>query len=138
MPPARRTGDPLWSTLAGAGAGAVGGAVALMATTYARVPGAIHVELKAAAIVVLVGAASGAAFGRLTRRLVRVLPRLAFGAVIASTSWLLLYAFVLTRLAPGFTAAIPFGSSILGALGFGLCIGAVPPMRLRDERGRRL
>jgi hypothetical protein len=117
----------------------VGAAVALMAATsvYAT-PSASHVQLRAAAAVVLAGAAWGAAFGRLTRRLVRVLPRLAFGAVIASASWLLFYAFVVERLAPGLAAAVPFGRSILGALGYGLCIGAVPPLRLRDERGRKL
>jgi hypothetical protein len=138
MPPARRAGDPFWSMLAGAGAGVVGGVVALMAATHLQTSVPVHVEPRAFAIVLTAGAAVGALFGRLTRRLVRVLPRLAFGVVIASAFWLLFYAFVLTRLAPGLAAVVPFGRSMLGALGFGFCIGAMPPMRLRDERGRRL
>jgi hypothetical protein len=73
----------------------------------------------------------------LSRRLLRLLPRIVFAGVLALVLWLFAYAFVLMRFAPAIGLAIAFAPSVLGALAFGACVGATPPMRVRGKRGRR-
>jgi tellurite resistance protein TehA-like permease len=127
----------MWSALSGAVGGAIGSCVAAGAGVALRVPAASHPH-PAWTLLVVVAVVLGAAFGRVTRRLTRVLPRILFGAIAAVTLCLGFYAFVLARVAPGAAASIPFGTSALGALLYGACIGAMPLLRTRSERGRKL
>ncbi len=141
LPPPRPAGDPARSATAGAIAGAAGGILALFVVDLVgppiralRQPGTLaYVAL----LTSLVGAAVGGAFGRLSRRLLRLLPRIVFAGVLALVLWLFAYAFVLMRFVPAVGSAIAFGPSVVGALVFGVCVGATPPMRVRGERGRR-
>jgi Na+/H+ antiporter NhaD/arsenite permease-like protein len=61
-----------------------------------------------------------------------------FGSVAAAALWLFAYAFVVIRFAPQMARAVPFTSTILYALAYGACIGALPPFRIRKERGRKM
>ena len=137
LPPARLAGDPTWSSVAGALGGGVATAVVLYTGMFLAVPQVENLRPEWAGAVVTAGVVLGAAFGRITRRLRRLFARVAFGAIEAVSLWLVLYAFVLLRFAPASTAAIPFGVTAAGALIYGACVGAVPPMRVRYERGRR-
>jgi hypothetical protein len=128
----------MWSSLSGAVGGAVGAVLVVGAGLALHVPAASHPRAAWIALLVVTAVVLGAAFGRVTRRLTRVLPRVLFGAIASVSLWLLLYAFVLARFAPGSTASIPFGSTALGALLCGVCIGAMPLFRTRSERGRKL
>jgi len=132
-PISRPAGDPVWSTLGGTFAGAIGAAVVLV--ILRRID--LREEAGIGAVGLAVGACLGAAFGRLTRRLVPVIPRIALGAIFASAAWLALYAFVMLRFLPRLAASIPFTSSIRDACAFGACLGLLPPLRVRNERGRR-
>jgi hypothetical protein len=109
----------------------------LYAGMFLGIPRVDKLRPEWAAALVTAGVVLGAAFGRITRRLRRLFARVAFGAIEAVSLWLLLYAFVLLRFAPASTAAIPFGLTAAAALLYGACVGAVPPMRVRYERGRR-
>lgn len=137
LPPARLAGDPTWSSAAGAMGGGVATAAVLYAGMFLGVPAVEKLRPEWAAAIVASGVVLGAAFGRITRRLRRLFARVAFGAIEAVSLWLVLYAFVLLRFAPVSTAAIPFGVTVAAALVYGACVGAVPPMRVRYERGRR-
>ena len=128
----------MWSSLSGAVGGAIGSVVAMGGGVALHVPAASHPRAAWVALLVVMAVVLGAAFGRVTRRLTRVLPRVLFGAVASVTLCLILYAFVLTRFAPGSAALAPFGTSALGALLCGACIGAMPLVRTRNERGRKL
>jgi hypothetical protein len=141
LPPPRPAGDPAWSAAAGAIAGAAGGIVALLVTDRVGAPlRALH-QLETLAYVAplasLAGAVVGGIFGRLSRRLLRMLPRIVFAEVLALVLWLFAYAFALERFAPTIGLTIAFAPSVLGALAFGACVGATPPVRVRGERGRR-
>ncbi|MGH7435759.1 MAG: hypothetical protein ACRENE_08795 [Polyangiaceae bacterium] len=137
-PPEQLAGDPGWSLLVGAITGGVAAALVLYLGMFVRPSLAEGLPPEWAAVVVGAGAAMGAVFGRVTRRLTKVIPRVAFGSIEAGALWLALYAFVLARFAPGARAAIPFGVTAVGALIYGACVGAVPPVRVRYERGRRV
>jgi hypothetical protein len=138
LPPSRLAGDPVWSAIAGALGGAIGSVAVILVGTYFAVPIALHVQPLHAALLGAAGVALGAGFGRVMRRLTRFVPRVVFGAVSAVALWLLVYAFVLVRMVPAAAAAIPFATSAVAALAYGACTGAVPPLRTRKERGRRL
>ena len=131
--PGRPAGDPFWSTLGGA----LGGLIGAIAVLVLRKTVDLPTDPAIGAVMALVGAALGAAFGRVTRRLQRVVPRIALGAIVASTIWLAVYAFLILRFAPQATRFLPIASSMLDALIFGVCLGACPPLRVRNERGRR-
>jgi hypothetical protein len=137
-PPAQLAGDPRWSLLVGAITGGVAAALILYVGMFVRPSLSESLRPEWAALVVGAGAVTGAVFGRITRRLTKVLPRVAFGSIEAGALWLALYAFVLARFAPGARAAIPFGMTAVGSLIYGACVGAVPPVRVRYERGRRV
>lgn len=128
----------MWSSLSGAVGGAIGSIAAAGAGVALHVPVASHPGVAWAAFLVVTAVVLGAAFGRVTRRLTRVVPRVLFGAVASVALCLLLYAFVLARFAPRAAASVPFGTSALGALLYGVCIGAMPLLRTRSERGRAL
>jgi hypothetical protein len=128
----------MWSSLSGALGGAIGAILAAAAGAALHVPAVTHPDSGWVALLVVTAVALGAAFGRVTRRLTRVLPRVVFAAVASVALCLLLYAFVLARFAPGSAASIPFGTSALGSLLYGACVGAMPLMRTRSERGRKL
>jgi hypothetical protein len=85
--------------------------------------------------VTLAGGAMGALFGRLTRRILRTLPRIAFTALLASAVWLLVYAFVLARLAPELTTSVPFVRSTWYVVAYGVLVGVIPPVGVRRESG---
>jgi hypothetical protein len=138
LPPARLAGDPLWSAVSGTLGGAIGTSAVALVGRWLQVPLALHVPSGQIALAVAGGAAVGAVFGRLTRRLVRVVPRVVFGAIAAAVVWLLLYAFVFGRFAPHLAHAISFEDSTIGAALYGAFTGAIPPIRTRGERGRRV
>jgi hypothetical protein len=138
LPPARLAGDPLWSAVSGALGGAIGTWAVAFVGRWLQVPLALHMPSEQTALAVVGGATVGAVFGRLTRRLVRVVPRVVFGAIAAGAVWLLLYAFVFGRFAPHLAGAISFQDSTLGAILYGAFTGAIPPIRTRGERGRRV
>ena len=139
MPPARVAGDPMWSSLSGAVGGALGVGSALLGGALLHAPVAAHPRASWIVLGILGGVALGAAFGRITRRLTRVLPRVIFGVVASVSLCLVLYAFVLVRVAPELDRrSIPFQTSALGALLYGACLGAMPLLRTRSERGRKL
>jgi hypothetical protein len=134
LPAAMPAGDPVWSVVLGAIAGAIGGFVFAFIVGGSRA--LAHGEALGATV--LVGAAMGALFGRVTRRLLRVVPRMIVGASLASATWLTAYAFVLMRFEPHWARALPIATSILAALACGACMGALPPIGVRDERGKRV
>jgi len=134
LPPALPAGDPRWSLVLGAIAGGLG--AFLFAWIVGGSRALVHGELLA--IAVLMGAAMGAIFGRITRRLLRVVPRMVVGACLASAAWLVAYAFVMPRFEPHVACALPIGTSIVAALVYGVCLGALPPIGVRGERGRRV
>jgi hypothetical protein len=132
--PARPAGDPVASSITGAIAGILGGIVVLAVATRIDLRARPAIGAEAAAV----GAVLGGLFGRVTRRLLHVLPRVALGTILAGATWLVLYPLVLVRFAPQWAHSTPFPSSMLGALAFGACVGILPPVRIRYERGRRL
>ncbi len=134
LPPAEPAGHPVWSLVGGAIAGAVGGVVFVWVVT----PSGGYPDQRAFAIGAAVGAMIGGLLGRLTRRLLRIVPRIVVGACFASALWLLAYAFVLLRFAPELARSLPLVTSIVAALSYGACVGALPPMRVRKERGRSI
>ncbi len=145
LPPARLAGDPAWSAAAGGLAGLLGGLLALVVAVRLGAhfpvgglgPNAVWSAARVSTIMAVAGGLIGALFGRLTRRLFPWVPRLAFGLVFTGTLWLLLYAFVLGRFAPRVLETVPFAPSLIGTLVCGVCIGLMPPVRARGERGRR-
>ncbi len=140
--------DPLRSGLLASLGGSLGGLVALATADGAahshRLAGHVRVALDQApalgsvnattvrewiGVTALTGALLGGGFGALMRRLVPVVPRVLFSAILSSALCTLLYAFVLLRLAPTLAGRIPFLSCMLAALAYGACIGLVPPVR---------
>jgi hypothetical protein len=148
----RVSGDAARSSLAGAIAGVIGGVLALgladWSASHARfveharlvlgqssslrlsTPGVTREWILLAA---LVGLLAGALFGRLTRRLFPVVPRVLFGMVLVPSLWTLVYAFVILRFVPGLALVAPFVPTVLGALVFGLCVALARPIRRRSS-----
>jgi hypothetical protein len=100
---------------------------------YAAGTGA-HVHPLVAGTVAVVGAACGGLFGRLSRRLFRPGLRVFWAAAVATSFWLLLYAFLLMRLLPA--GALSFLHTVPCVALYGICVGAMPPLRARSEHGR--
>jgi hypothetical protein len=132
--PGRPAGDPVWSSVSGAIAGVLGAGVVIVVATGLD----IRARPEIAAAAATAGAALGGLFGRVTRRLLHVLPRVALGAILAGATWLVIYALVLAHFAPRLAHSTPFSTSMVSALMFGACVGILPPVRVRYERGRRL
>jgi hypothetical protein len=132
--PGQPAGDPLWSSVTGSIAGVLGAMVVLLFAIRFDVRARPELGAEAA----LAGAVLGGLFGRVTRRLLPLFPRVALGTILAGATWLVLYALVLLRFAPQWAHATPFSSSMVNALIFGAVIGILPPVRVRYERGRKL
>lgn len=133
LPPARSAGAPLASAVAGMLGGMIGGTASLVVyVAIART----RITYEHAALVVSAGAVFGGLFGRVSRRLFRPTLRVVCAVALTLSSWLVAYAFVLTRFVPGFGRAVSFLPTILAALAYGVCVGAVPPVGTRSERGR--
>jgi hypothetical protein len=135
LPPPRRAGAPLASAVGCAIGGAVGGALAL-AAYCAVTAGGVHPLAAVGVAVVCPGL--GGLFGRLSRRLFGRPLRMAWATSVAVSLWLFVYAFVLLRVAPGAARAILFLPTLPGAVLYGICVGAVPPLESREERGHRV
>jgi hypothetical protein len=153
-PPSDPTpGDPARSTVAGGIAGLVGGWAALGLAEwlvdrdrlgeYVRVAlgsGSVAVGLPRGSVWLVIafaglaGMLAGAGFGRLTRRLHGLVARLVFGAVLAPSVWIAVYAFGLTRFVPRHAEIVPFVPWLLGAVVFGLCVAVAKPVVRRSVR----
>jgi hypothetical protein len=149
---ARASADPARSSLAGALAGVAGGVLALgladAAANRARFVEHARIVLGQGhsvglatpamtrewiAFAALVGLLAGALFGRLTRRLFPLVPRVLFGVVLVPSLWTMVYAFGVLRFAPRLALVGPFGPTLLGALAFGLCVALARPIRRRSS-----
>ena len=146
-PPPVPMGHPVWSAVASMIAGAAGGIAALAAADYvarrmridadvtAIVGGALRrfssLDARPAGMLlaVLTGAALGALFGRVTRRLFRIVPRILFAVLLLPAIWLLVHTLVLGRFAPTFAHALPFLPMLGGMVAYAACVGVVPPIR---------
>jgi hypothetical protein len=73
----------------------------------------------------------GALLGYLSRRLIRVVPRLLFFGLLLPVIAIFVHAFVVRRLAPGVAETLPFGPFALGALVYGVFLAVVSPLRAR-------
>jgi hypothetical protein len=132
-----QAGHPVWSPLAAALAGALA-AVLAFALVQWRVDPA-HFALgaqspRALGASALAGALMGAVFGRLTRRLFPIVPRILFHGVLTPSLCIVVYAFGFSRYAPHLAQAVPFVASLLGAATFGVIVALVPPIRVRGVR----
>jgi hypothetical protein len=143
-----RGADELSPVTAGGMAGAVAGPamVAVATTLSARahhaidLPGmmarAAHVPAVWAhpagwTMAVVMGAALGALFAHLTRRLRSFPPMIAFGLVTAFTLWTALQGLVLTRFTPWLAKMLPYGPMVIGAMVAGLIMALQVPIRTR-------
>jgi hypothetical protein len=133
------------SMVVGGVAGMLGGVVALGVADAAgdplRFTEHVHEALSPAVglwgcvlVAAGVGAVLGSLFGRLTRRLIPMVPRALFGAIFVPAAWTALYAFVLPRFLPFLVARVAFLPSLLGALAYGLCVALARPRRPRRPR----
>ena len=77
------------------------------------------------------GALLGAPLGFLTRRLLRIVPRLLFFTLLLSALWLFVRTLVLARIAGALAAELPFGPLLLGSVIYGACIAVVAPPHAR-------
>jgi hypothetical protein len=73
------------------------------------------------------GAMLGAALGFVTRRLLRVLPRVLFFSLLMPMLWLFVQTAVLGRFAP--TLTLPFGPFAVGSLIYAVCLAIAVPTR---------
>jgi hypothetical protein len=80
------------------------------------------------AVATLAGAVLGALLGLVTRRLVRVVPRLVFFVLFPPVLLLFVQA-VAGKIAPWLAAELPFGPLLAGAVVYGTCIAIVLPAR---------
>jgi hypothetical protein len=81
--------------------------------------------------VMAVGAALGAGFGHLTRRLRNLPALLCFGMLLSGAGWMCLQTLLLNRVAPAVSHALPIVPMILGAMAFGLVTALQLPLRTR-------
>jgi hypothetical protein len=149
-PPPQPIGDPTWSTLLGAVAGGLGGFMMLLAAqfvAYMQHSKYDFVVLSASAakrvamgkvfpgqafvLPVVCGVVLGALLGYMSRRLIRVVPRLLFFGLLLPIITIFVHAFVIRRLAPGVAETLPFGPLAVGALVYGVFLAVVSPLRVR-------
>jgi hypothetical protein len=77
------------------------------------------------------GVVLGAVLGYLSRRLIRVVPRLLFFGLLLPIIAIFVHAFVVRRLAPGVAETLPFGPVAAAALVYGVFLAVVSPLRVR-------
>jgi hypothetical protein len=149
-PPPPPIGHPGWSSLLGSIAGGLGGFVALLAAQFIAYVGHLRFDLVSAsrAFVVRVlqghefpgaafvfpvvgGAVLGATLGYLSRRLLRVLPRLLFFSLFLPILTIFFYAIVIRRFAPGLADSLPFAPLAFGSLVYGSFIAVVAPTKVQ-------
>lgn len=78
---------------------------------------------------VVAGIALGVVLGFLSRRLLRVVPRLMFFGLLLPIVWIFVHAIVLRRLAPGVAQSLPFAPAAVGAFVYGTFLAVVAPIR---------
>jgi hypothetical protein len=148
---------PGWSTLLGALSGGLGGIIMLIVAQGVLVLGHSSVDLvrglgRAIAgdngnvgdprIVAILAAAAmgallGAPLGFMTRRLLRIVPRVLFFTLLLPTLWLFLRALIIGKLAADKASALPFGPLVAGLVFYGVCVAVVTPPHIRLLRRRR-
>jgi len=82
-------------------------------------------------IAIVVGAAIGAAFAWITRRLRHLAPLMTFGLLLASASWIVVHAIALPRLVPWLARALPIAPMTVAAAVFGVVLSLELPLRAR-------
>jgi hypothetical protein len=143
-------GRPGWSASLGAIAGGLGGPLMVIvaqgilsvrhsgvdlvrllghaaAHVFVDLPDARLVGLASAAAV---GALLGAPLGFLTRRLLRIVPRLVFFTLLSSALWLFVRTLVIGKMMPGLAAQLPFVPLLVGSVVYAVCIAIVLPARV--------
>jgi hypothetical protein len=96
------------------------------AHAYVRFPDARIGGVLAA---VALGAILGAPLGLLSRRLLRIVPRLLFFTLLSSALWLFVRALVIGKTAAWLAVELPFGPILIGSILYGACIAVVVPPR---------
>jgi hypothetical protein len=79
----------------------------------------------------VIGTASGAAFGLITRRLRLFLPALAFAVLLCCATWTVVQTLLLRHYSPGLARALPYLPMMLGAMSFGVVLALEVPLRTR-------
>ena len=79
---------------------------------------------------VLVGAWLGSLLGFLSRRLLRILPRLLFFCLFLPILLLFVQALVVQRFAPGVAGSLPLGPLVAGTIVYAVFVAVVSPVRL--------
>lgn len=148
---------PGWSTCLGALSGGLGGMIMLIVAQGVLALGHSSVDLvrglgrviagdngnlgdpRVVGILAaaMMGALLGAPLGFMTRRLLRVVPRMLFFTLLLPTLWLFLRALVIGKLAAGVASALPFGPLVAGLVVYGVCVAVVTPPYIRLVRLRR-
>ncbi len=149
-PPPPPIGDPLWSAVLGGVAGALGGFVMLLAAQFVAFMMHERVDFVRASerfavsllhgrtfpgvafvLPVVAGAAVGVVLGYLSRRLLRVLPRLLFFCLLLPILLLFVLAVVAGRGAPAASGSVPLSPLVAGALVYATFLAVVSPLRSR-------
>ena len=149
-PPPDFGGHPGWSAWLGALTGGLGGVVMIIvAQSILDVRrsnidvvrllgrGAEHVFVRFAdarlggiVVAAAIGAMLGAPLGLMTRRLLRIAPRLLFFTLLMPALWLFVRTLVIERLAAGLGSELPFGPLLFGSVVYGACIAIAAPPRV--------
>lgn len=134
----------------GAFAGGLGGFVMLLAAQFvaylgrsrfdfvlgserlvARLVGGHVFPGAAFALPVVGGTVMGALLGFLSRRLLRILPRLLFFCLFLPILLLFVQAIVIRRFAPALEQSVPLGPLAAGTVVYAIFVAVVSPIRLR-------
>jgi hypothetical protein len=76
-----------------------------------------------------IGAMLGAPLGLMSRRLLRLVPRVLFFTLLVSALWIFFRALVIGKVAPELAAELPFGPLLVGSIMYGVCLAVVAPPR---------
>jgi NhaP-type Na+/H+ or K+/H+ antiporter len=79
---------------------------------------------------IVTGIVLGAVLGYLSRRLIRIFPRLVFFCSLLPILWIFVHAFVLRRFAPSLAETLPFGPLAAGAVVYGIFLAVAAPVRV--------
>jgi hypothetical protein len=96
-------------------------ALAFVRFTDARVGGVLGAAT--------IGAILGAPLGLMSRRLLRIVPRLLFFTLLMSALWLFVRALVIGKMAAELAVELPFGPLLVGFVMYAVCIAVVSPPR---------